>query len=57
LLQVLLKLFLVVGLLGVVAVCDSDVTVLTEANFDALTSSGEWLLEFYAPWYVIRSLP
>eukprot|EP00026_Physarum_polycephalum_P012419 Phypoly_transcript_12725.p1 GENE.Phypoly_transcript_12725~~Phypoly_transcript_12725.p1 ORF type:complete len:343 (+),score=61.19 Phypoly_transcript_12725:51-1079(+) len=48
--QVLLKIFLVVALLGAVAVCEGDVTVLTEANFDALTASGEWLLEFYAPW-------
>ena len=41
-------LVLVVGL-----VLSSDVTVLTDANFDKLTASGEWLLEFYAPWYAI----
>ena len=29
---------------------DSDVFVLTAANFDAETSSGTWLVEFYAPW-------
>jgi len=28
----------------------SDVVILTDANFDTLTSKGEWLLEFYAPW-------
>lgn len=25
----------------------SDVVILTDANFDKLTSQGEWLLEFY----------
>jgi protein disulfide-isomerase-like protein len=28
----------------------SDVVILTESNFDDLTSKGDWLLEFYAPW-------
>ena len=28
----------------------SDVVTLTDANFDELTRSGSWLLEFYAPW-------
>jgi len=28
----------------------SDVVILTDSNFDQLTSSGKWLLEFYAPW-------
>lgn len=28
----------------------SDVVTLTDANFDELTKSGSWLLEFYAPW-------
>ena len=28
----------------------SDVVTLTDANFDQLTASGSWLLEFYAPW-------
>jgi hypothetical protein len=27
----------------------SDVVVLSDRNFDELTSSGSWLLEFYAP--------
>jgi len=29
---------------------DSDVVVLTDANFAQLTKEGNWLLEFYAPW-------
>jgi len=29
---------------------DSDVVVLTEANFHELTGLGSWLTEFYAPW-------
>lgn len=28
----------------------SDVIELNESNFDALTGSGMWLVEFYAPW-------
>jgi hypothetical protein len=28
----------------------SDVIVLTDSNFEELTSKGNWLLEFYAPW-------
>jgi protein disulfide isomerase len=32
------------------AAAPSEVIVLTDANFDQLTSSGSWLLEFYAPW-------
>ncbi len=28
---------------------DTDVVVLTERNFDDLTSEGSWLVEFYAP--------
>ena len=38
-------------LLGACAVAgdDSKVVVLTDANFEALTSEGSWLLEFYAP--------
>jgi len=27
-----------------------SVTVLSEANFDALTTTGKWLVKFYAPW-------
>lgn len=46
------KLLIVLVLVGV-ALCDSDVQVLTEANFDATVTSGEWLLEFYAPWYCL----
>jgi len=48
--EVVKKLLLVVVLLVGVVVCDSDVATLTDANFDTLTASGEWLLEFYAPW-------
>ena len=29
---------------------DSDVVTLTDKNFDELTKTGSWLLEFYAPW-------
>jgi len=28
----------------------SDVVVLTQANFDESIKTGDWLLEFYAPW-------
>jgi len=28
----------------------SDVVVLTESNFEQLTSEGTWFVEFYAPW-------
>ena len=28
----------------------SDVVILTDKNFDELTKTGSWLLEFYAPW-------
>jgi len=28
----------------------SDVVVLTESNFEQLTSEGIWFVEFYAPW-------
>jgi len=28
----------------------SEVVVLTDKNFDELTKSRDWLLEFYAPW-------
>lgn len=32
------------------AVDESNVFVLTIANFDALTAEGVWMVEFYAPW-------
>ena len=31
---------------------ESDVITLTEADFDSQIGNGEWLVEFYAPWYV-----
>lgn len=34
----------------------SDVVVLDDDNFDLLTGQGgDWLLEFYAPWYSLPS--
>jgi len=30
--------------------CDSDVVSLTESNFNEKTTSGVWLVEFFAPW-------
>jgi len=29
---------------------ESDVVELTDADFDEKTASGDWLLEFFAPW-------
>mmetsp|Transcript_6983 Transcript_6983/g.12883 ORF Transcript_6983/g.12883 Transcript_6983/m.12883 type:complete len:430 (+) Transcript_6983:3-1292(+) len=29
---------------------DSAVMILTDSNFDVLTSEGSWILDFYAPW-------
>jgi len=29
---------------------NSEVVILTDSNFDELTSKGQWLVEFYAPW-------
>ena len=29
---------------------DAQVVTLTTENFDEHTSSGDWMLEFYAPW-------
>jgi len=37
-------------LAGVVLATASDVKVLTVQNFDSEIASGDWLLEFYAPW-------
>lgn len=45
-----MKIIIVAALLFVSLVVASDVKVLTESTFDAETASGEWLLEFYAPW-------
>lgn len=49
-----MRTFLLLALLvvGVVFAAESDVKVLTDSTFDTETASGEWLLEFYAPWYV-----
>jgi thiol-disulfide isomerase/thioredoxin len=30
--------------------CSASVVELTADNFDTLTASGDWLVEFYAPW-------
>ena len=32
------------------ATSHSDVVTLTDQNFDELTKTGSWLIEFYAPW-------
>jgi len=40
--------------LGLFVICvlaqNSDVVILTDANFDEHLKKGNWLLEFYAPW-------
>lgn len=47
---------LVMALLAVAALADSDVVILTTKNFEHLTqastgaTTGDWLVKFYAPW-------
>ena len=47
---------LMVAFLSCVAAISSNVQVLTDADFDQLTSQGSWLVEFYAPWYVCNGI-
>lgn len=44
------KLFIALVLVVGIVIAEGDVVVLTDSTFDAQTASGEWLLEFYAPW-------
>ena len=45
-----------IALVGLCAIASSGVecrpTVITEANWESLLDSGEWMVEFYAPWLV-----
>ena len=43
-------LLLLASLLARAPRASASVVELTADNFDALTSSGDWLIEFYAPW-------
>lgn len=41
---------LVLGLILFATFCNGEVVILTDAVFEEKTKTGEWFIEFYAPW-------